>query len=199
MVDMSGNVVGVVFAKKDYRIYNLIGAHWLEIRYKNEGVSVTNRAMRDFMGVAKKGFVFTAENKNKFSNRQQLIDQIRSSVMLVKSWVPPSKVVEQIASRYASNSQLTNLAELANLREQRLYPDLWCMSCSGEGFKDCANRACRKGGIPRKVQRQSGYNPVRDAPIYTSTTVYDKCGTCNGRGNQVCQHCNRGRLTLTDR
>jgi S1-C subfamily serine protease len=199
VVDMNGNVVGIAFAKRDYRKYKLIGDHWLEIRYLKDGVSISNKAVKDFLKVAAPDLVLPAVNQKPFSSGQELVERVRGSTMLIKSWMPPTTAVARSSSsRYRSDVTQLKLVKLATLREKRLYPDLHCMRCSGKGFLDCPNRRCNKGGVARKGTRQTGVNPITGTPIYASNTVYDTCTVCDGKGGAICPDCDRGRLSLLE-
>ena len=198
-VDMNGNVVGIAFAKRDYRKYKLIGDHWLRIRYMKDGVSVSNRAVKDFLKVAAPDLVFPQVNQQPYSSTQELVESVRGSVMLIKSWIPPTSLVENsTAARFRSDVTQLKLVKLATLREKRLYPDLICMRCSGEGHLDCPNRRCHNGGVSRRTTRQTGTDPIHGTAILQSHTVYDECQVCRGKGGAVCPDCDKGRLTLLE-
>ena len=198
-VDMNGNVVGIAFAKRDYRRYSLIGDHWVRIRYMRDGVSVSNKAIKEFLKIAAPDLVFPEVNREPYSSNQELVENVRGSVMLIKSWIPPtSKVTSSASSRFRSDVTQLKLVKLATLREKRLYPDLICMRCSGKGYVDCPNRKCHKGGVSRKVVRQVGTDPIHGSPILRSNTVVDTCKVCRGKGGEVCPDCDKGRLSLLD-
>ncbi len=198
-VDMSGNVVGITFARRDYRKYGLLGSHWLRIRHIREGVSVSNKAVKEFLNVAAPDLVYPEVNQKPYSSNQELVESVRGSVMLIKSWIPPTSLVTRSASsRFRSDVTQLKLVKLATLREKRLYPDLVCMRCSGKGYVDCPNRRCHKGGVSHKVTRQVGTDPIHGTPILRSNTEIDTCEVCRGKGGEVCPDCDKGRLTLLD-
>ena len=198
-VDMSGNVVGIAFARRDYRKHNLIGDHWLQIRKRREGVSVSNKVIKEFLKIAAPDLVFTEPNQRPYSSSQELVENVRGSVMLVKSWIPPTSYVKNNPPRgYRSDVTQLKLVKIATLREKQLYPDLICMRCTGKGYLDCTNRRCHKGGVSRRETKQTGVNPIHGNPILQSHTVYDKCQVCNGKGGEICPDCDKGRLSLLE-
>ena len=198
-VDMNGNVVGIAFAKRDFRKYNLVGSHWLEIRHRREGISVSNKAIKEFLKIAAPDLVFPAIREQPYSSGQELVESVRGSVMLIKSWIPPTSAIKQgTASRYRSEVTQLKLERLATLREKRLYPDLQCMRCSGKGYLDCPNRRCRDGSVSRQEVQKAGVDPLFGTPRYQPRIVYDKCQVCRGKGGAVCPDCDRGRLSLLD-
>ena len=198
-VDMSGNVVGIAFARRDYRKYDLVGDHWLQIRKRREGVSVSNKVVKEFLKIAAPDLVFTEPNQRPYSSSQELVENVRGSVMLIKSWIPPTSYVENNPAKgYRSDVTQLKLVKLATLREKQLYPDLICMRCKGKGYLDCANRRCHKGGVSRKETRQTGTDPIHGIPIFQTHTVYDKCQVCNGKGSEICPDCDKGRLSLLE-
>ena len=196
-VDMNGNVVGIAFAKRDYRKYKLIGNHWLEIRRLNDAVSVTNKALKEFLKVAAPDVVLPDVKQTPYSSRQKLVEDVRGSIMLLKSWIPPTSVAKTKSSRRSELTQL-NMMKIANLRESRLYPDLQCMRCSGKGYVDCKNRRCNKGAISRQEVQQTGVDPLFGTPKFQPRIVYDKCEVCRGKGGEICPDCDKGKLSLLE-
>ena len=194
-VDLNGNVVGIAFKKRNYAKYKLIGKHWLEIQFMNEAISISNKTLKEFLKVAAPDFVLPEMRQTPYPSQQELVEDVRGSIMLVKSWIPPTSVVKKNSENRSELAQL-KLMKLANLNEKRLFPDLICMRCSGNGYVDCPNRQCHRGRVSRRTTRQTGTDPIHGTPILQSNTVYDECRVCDGNGRGVCPDCDKGRLTL---
>jgi S1-C subfamily serine protease len=193
-LDSFGNVCGIVFAKQSRSRLVWIGDWVRRVQIKSSGVSVSNKAIQEFLDVARPNFIWEAEKTETLPNRQQLAESARGSILLVKSWIPPSTLVEENVPDHMIAGK-NKMAEVATLREKLLWPDLWCMNCTN-GWESCG---CNNGQVfHRKERYKSGKNPINGATIYGYRDVYKKCSDCKGKGGRKCRFCNGGKMPLHD-
>lgn len=202
-LDVNGNLVGLAFAKTDFRLGRFIWFNNLQIRrtHYNHTVAVSNDAIIEFMRVAKPEFKFPAENNQPFGSRHQLVEKVRGSVLLVKSWkanddtvhkVRPDYIPEGSREAYAASRKKSGV-DLASIRKKRLFPDLWCMTCSGHGEVRCLTCA-GTGKVQYRETVDTGNRNGAGGKIYRPVIKTKTCPHCNHDPVRDCKDCVKGKL-----
>jgi len=204
-LDMNGNLVGLAFAKDDFRAGRFLWFQNMNVerRHYDHAVVVSTGAISDFMKIAAPEFQFKNEAANRFESHQQMAEAVKNSVMLVKSWKAAKNNVHEVrpdfvpqGSREAYDFKRKKAGiELASIRRKRLFPDLWCMTCYGRGKLHCLT--C--GGEGKVFSRVSVYTGNRNAAgqkIYKHEVKGKTCPGCKGRPFKDCPHCVEGQLRL---
>ena len=197
-VDMGGNVLGVAFAS------DILGRQRAS-SYSGKSLAVDNTSLIEFIKSVKPDFEFQKINGEAYKSKIELCDKTRESVFLIKSWMPPTTRFEERNSRYSTPRLTLNSSdsrpgstwrntemEIATLRENSLYPDVWCPYCNGSSSLKCPERLCKRGKVERRKTTRVGYNPNNGDPIYRTDRYYAACPTCKGTGELKCPHCNDG-------
>jgi S1-C subfamily serine protease len=203
-LDMNGNLVGLAFAKKDFSYGRM---NWLmnpgrrnpEIRRRrsnNETVVISNEAVSEFMKFADPNFDFGEEANDEFANRHALSSRVRGAVMLVKSWKAeaagkgrPARDLVEVA---VVGKRGDPLAKLASIRKERLFPDVWCMSCYGTGKWKCPTCVGR-GDVTVRGLVETGRNDVHGNKMLRHGLKEVDCPDCTVPISD-CRHCSGGKL-----
>jgi S1-C subfamily serine protease len=199
-VDKAGNVLGVAFAR------TALPSVYLSKRYGHDSIAVDNTSLIEFIKSVKPDFKPQKLNSRAFPNDIEMCQKIRESVFLIKSWMPPTTKVKkkQLASSEklsleSNSTQLGGTAksrelEIATLKENRLYPDVWCPYCAGAATLPCPRRLCRRGVIEQRKTVLAGHHPTSGDPIYRTERIYVDCPTCSGKNHLKCPYCDDGVL-----
>ena len=199
-VDMGGNVLGVAFAS------DILGRQ-MAASYRGKSLAVNNKSLIEFIKSVKPDFEFQKINDEAYENKIELCDKTRESVFLIKSWMPPTTRFEERNSRYSPPQLTLNSSdsrpsstwrntemEIATLRENSLYPDVWCPYCHGSSSLNCPERLCIRGKVERRKTTRVGFNPNSGEPIYRTDRYYAACPTCSGTDKVKCPYCDNGVL-----
>ena len=194
-VDMHGNVCGVAFERDKDDILTFGKRN--ERDYDVKGIAVSATPLVQFIKSVDADYQQLPPHADKVFNRQNLTDHIRPSVFLIKSWKSPlarQRTVGQFGEEINAR-EIRNL-ETATLKENRLYPDLWCFTCRGGGSLKCTNPNCARGQIQERRRVVVGTDPNFGKKIYAYKRFFEKCPTCSGAGRIKCPHCIEGKLKL---
>lgn len=200
-VDMAGNVLGVAFARES------IAGRVSGNNYSGKSLAVDTKSLIEFVKSVKPEFEFSEIKKEGYKSKIELCEKTRQSVFLIKSWIPPTTRVDERNSRYGS-SRLTldpsedkngwsfrkSEKEIATLRENSLYPDMWCPYCLGAAAMKCPEKLCKRGSVEKRKSVLAGHYPNNGGPIYRIDKEYVRCPTCRGKGKLRCPHCDEGVL-----
>ena len=204
-LDMKGNLVGLAFAKSDFRNGRVVwfNNHRIERRYNDHTVTVSGKAILEFLKVALPDYEFDRESNKFYESRQALAEAVRGSVMLVKAWQPPKENVKKVRPDFVPGQSAEGFrhnwkkgeAELGSLRKKRLFPDLWCMTCYGKGRLFCLNCG-GEGKIYRKESVKAGKNSL-GVQMYKFEVKSSRCKACSSRPNRDCPDCEDGKLPFS--
>ncbi len=195
-IDMYGNVCGVAFEKDRYDIATF--ADRAGRQYEKRGTAVSATPLVQFIKSVEPDYEQLPPKNEEVLSRQRLTEQVRPSVFLIKSWKPPLNRVNvdiNQADRFGEELRASELRtlEAATMKENRLFPDLWCYNCRGAGALKCKN--CTRGTIETRKPTYTG----RDAqgnPNYRIERHSQRCKTCSGSGSLKCPFCVNGKLKV---
>jgi len=192
-VDMYGNVCGVAFEHKRKDLSTFSNRN--EERYSKTGVAVSASPLIQFIKSVDPDFKQLPPLGGQELSRASLAEQVRPSVFLIKSWESPT-VREGVTDRTEEDLGAYALKKLesATLRENRLYPDVWCFYCRGTGTLACPNRSCTRGSVTIQRNVVAGVDPNFGKKIYALKRFHERCPTCRGNDGIKCPHCLQGKL-----
>lgn len=192
-VDTYGNVCGVAFETDRDELSTFANRN--KDQYNRPGIAVSASPLIQFIKSVDPTFEQLPPRWESALNRQELAEQIRPSVFLVKSWKSPLSRQGNgaLTELDLGTKELQNL-ESATLRENRLYPDVWCFYCKGTGGLRCPNSGCIRGSIEIRKPVVIGVDPNTGRNIYRINRYNERCKTCNGHDGIKCPHCIGGKL-----
>ena len=195
-VDMYGNVCGVAFEKDRHDVATF--ADRAGRQYEQRGIAVSGAPLIQFIKSVEPNYNQLPPRNEEVLGRGQLAEQVRPSVFLIKSWQPPRNRVnanrnqpEQFGAELRASERRT--LEAATMKENRLFPDLWCYNCRGEGVVKCNN--CTHGSIEIRKPTYTGLD-MQGNRNYRIERHSHRCKTCKGTGSLNCPFCVEGKLEV---
>lgn len=78
----------------------------------------------------------------------------------------------------------------------KLWPELNCFLCNGNGIRDCAS--CTRGMINVPESEPIGFDAGRNRVVMGIKYYKAKCEHCRGKGSFACRGCTNGRIPFDD-
>jgi S1-C subfamily serine protease len=168
IVDQSGNVIGVVYAKHiDTQL--MLGIP------SDKAVRFLTLAIPHFRPLAPAKEVLPWE---------QVAARCEESVVLIQVLALPAG---RDFLRPGKQKGADEPGEAALL-------DNWCLRCNGLGVVDCPNRRCGNGRVSTTREKILGRDPHTGKPIVVREPTTVACDVCDGRGRVPCPLCRGTRV-----